>query len=77
MNQADHVHQSMLPVILRGSTGITATLGGTLVSMLPEIEAWLRIGSLLVGIFVGVLTIRSIIKNSNATPPNNNPPENP
>ena len=67
----------MLPAILRGSTGIAATFGGTLVSMLPQIEAWLRIGSLLVGIFVGVLTIRSIIKNSNTNQSHHNPPENP
>lgn len=58
----------MLPAILKGSIGIAATFGGTAVSLLSQIEAWLRIGSLCVGICVGLLTIRSILKGSKSQP---------
>jgi len=43
-------------------TGLVATATGLTVSMLPEIEAWLRIASLLVGIAVGVASLYAILK---------------
>ena len=49
-------------IVARGAGGIIATIGGTLVSMLPHIETGLRITSLIVGITVGVLSARSILK---------------
>ena len=73
MRDLDHVHESIFPSVARGAVGIAATFGGTVVSLLPEIEAWLRIVSLCVGICVGLFTIRSIIKGSN---PKSQPPEN-
>lgn len=68
MNDLDHA-PSMLPAIIKGSIGIAATFGGAGVSMLSQIEAWLRIGSLCVGICVGLLTIRSILKGSSKSQP--------
>lgn len=73
MNNLDHVHASLFPTILKGAVGIAATLGGTTVSLLPQIEAWLRIASLCVGICVGLFTIRSILKGSKSK---SQPPEN-
>jgi hypothetical protein len=42
-------------------TGLVATATGLTVSLLPEIEAWLRIASLLVGIAVGVASLYAIL----------------
>jgi F0F1-type ATP synthase assembly protein I len=40
---------------------VGATSTGWCLSALPEIEAWLRIVSLLIGIGVGVLTLLSLL----------------
>lgn len=50
---------------LKGAVGMSATTGGMYVSLLSQVEAWLRIISLLVGITVGVATLISIIRNKN------------
>ena len=44
-------------------TGLVATATGLTVSMLPEIEAWLRIVSLLIGCAVGLASLYAILKN--------------
>lgn len=71
----NHIEQptSILPVVTKGIIGAVAAFGGATVSFLTQLEAWLRIGSLCVGICVGLLTIRSIIKGSNQK---SQPPEN-
>jgi hypothetical protein len=43
-------------------TGLVATATGLTVSMLPEIEAWLRIASLLIGCAVGLASLYAILK---------------
>jgi hypothetical protein len=50
------------PTLLKGTCGIIATVGTSVVSALANVEAWLRIVSLLVGISVGVATFWSIIQ---------------
>ena len=45
-----------------GILGSVASAGGITVSMLPAIEAGLRITSLVVGIAVGVATFISIVR---------------
>lgn len=45
----------------RGVIGVLATSTGTIVSLFPEVEMWLRITSLVVGITVGLATLYSII----------------
>lgn len=47
---------------VKGILGTAATTGGIIMSLLPEIEAILRIISLLIGIAVGIVTIRSILR---------------
>lgn len=46
-----------------GITGIIATATSVGISLLPEIEAWLRVGSLCIGIVVGVASLAVIVKN--------------
>ena len=46
-------------------TGIFATATSVFISFLPEIEQWLRIGSLCMGILVGIGSLAIIIKNWN------------
>lgn len=46
-----------------GITGIMATATSVGISLLPEIEAWLRVGSLCIGIVVGIASLAVIIKN--------------
>ena len=45
----------------KGVIGVGATSTGWCLSALPEIEAWLRIVSLLIGIAVGVLSLLSLL----------------
>jgi len=48
-----------------GITGMVATATSIGISLLPEIEAWLRIFSLLIGIAVGIGSFLVILKNWN------------
>ena len=48
--------------IAKGMLGMGATSTGVYVSILPKVEAWLRLISLLVGIAVGVATLVSILR---------------
>jgi hypothetical protein len=48
-----------------GMAGIFATATSVGISLLPEIEAWLRVGSLCIGIFVGIASLAVIIRNWN------------
>ena len=56
-------HLENLVTAAKGAVGVSATTGGFYVSIMPKIEAWLRITSLLVGIAVGLVTIVSLIRN--------------
>ena len=47
----------------KGLLGISATTTGFYISILPKVEAWLRLISLLVGIAVGVASLVSILRN--------------
>jgi hypothetical protein len=44
-------------------TGLLATASGITLSMLPELEAWLRIASLLIGCAVGLASLYAILRN--------------
>lgn len=48
-----------------GLTGVLATATSVGISMLPEVEAWLRIVSLIVGILVGIGSLIVLAKNWN------------
>lgn len=45
--------------------GIIATATSIGISMLPAIEQWLRMGSLCIGIIVGLASLAVIIRNWN------------
>jgi hypothetical protein len=44
-------------------TGLVATATGLTVSMLPELEAWLRVASLVIGCAVGLASLYAILRN--------------
>jgi hypothetical protein len=48
-----------------GITGIMATATSIGISLLPEIEAWLRVASLCIGIMVGISSLAVIVRNWN------------
>ena len=47
------------------AAGLLATATSVGISMLPEVEAWLRIASLLVGIAVGLGSLAVIVRSWN------------
>lgn len=49
-------------------TGLLATTSGLTVSMLPEVEAWLRIASLVIGCAVGIVSFLVIVRKWDAPP---------
>jgi hypothetical protein len=48
-----------------GMAGVLATATSVGISLLPEVEQWLRIISLIVGIIVGLGSLAVIVKNWN------------
>jgi zona occludens toxin (predicted ATPase) len=48
--------------ILKGIFGSGTTLGAAWVSCLPNIEAGLRIASLIVGLTIGIVTLHGMIQ---------------
>jgi hypothetical protein len=44
-------------------TGLLATASGITLSMLPELEAWLRVASLIIGCLVGLASLYAILRN--------------
>jgi hypothetical protein len=48
-----------------GMAGMFATATSVGISFLPEIEQWLRMGSLCIGIVVGLASLAVIIRNWN------------
>lgn len=51
--------------ISTGVFGTATSLGATVVSVLPNVETWLRISSLIVGLTVGVLTLEKLLRDRN------------
>ena len=48
--------------VTRGLFGVTSVFGGVGIS-LTDIEQWMRIGSLAIGMAVGLATLRSILRS--------------
>jgi hypothetical protein len=48
-----------------GMAGMFATATSVGISFLPEIEQWLRMGSLCIGIVVGIASLVVIVRNWN------------
>jgi hypothetical protein len=49
-------------------TGLVATASGVTVSLLPEIEAWLRVSSLVIGCAVGIASFIVILRKWDVPP---------
>ena len=45
----------------KGVLGTVTSIGSSVVSMLPQLEATLRVTGLVIGIFVGVATLVSVL----------------
>lgn len=48
--------------LIPGMLGILFPAGGITVSILPTVEAWLRVTSLAVGITVGIVSLIKLLK---------------
>lgn len=55
-------------VVVKGAVGTLTPVLGVVVSVMSEVEAWLRIGSLIVGIAVGVASFISIVRKMKGNP---------
>lgn len=51
-----------LLIAAKGAVGIGATTGSFYISILPKVEAWLRVSSLFIGCAVGIATFVSIVR---------------
>lgn len=48
--------------VFTGLFGSATALGAVVFSLLPQIEQWLRLGSLTIGIIVGLVTLVNVIR---------------
>lgn len=55
--------REMLATVGKGFVGVIAPAGGIYVSILPKVEAWLRVASLTAGLIVAALTAWSLWRN--------------
>lgn len=58
-----HEHTA-IATFSKGVLGAVGSFGGAAVSFAGMVEAWLRVGSLVIGIAVGLVTLRSLLKGS-------------
>jgi hypothetical protein len=58
----DRFHENV-DVMWKGVVGTSASMVGTSISFIPQLETTLRLLSLVVGILVGLVTIWSILKH--------------
>ena len=49
-------------IIYNGIIGTTTSFGATAFSLLPQIETWLRVSSLVIGLVIAILTLDKILK---------------
>lgn len=50
----------MRHTVTHGMLGMGSSAGGIYVSFLPHLEMWLRIASLVVGLLVGLVSLRNL-----------------
>jgi len=50
-------------IFFLGSAGISTSISGFAISFMGQVEIFLRIVSLIIGIAVGILTIISLLRN--------------
>lgn len=62
VSREQFIHLQNLSDMLKGLIGVSSTMLGIVTSNLDQIEAWLRITSLLVGITVGIATVWSLTR---------------
>lgn len=48
-----------------GVLGTTTSIGAAIYSLLPQLEMWARIGSVIIGLAVGLITLVKLIRDWN------------
>jgi energy-converting hydrogenase Eha subunit B len=48
--------------VYNGIIGTTTSFGVTVFSLLPQVETWLRISSLIIGLIIAIFTLDKILK---------------
>jgi len=48
--------------LVNGAIGVTASASGVAISFCPQLEAWMRVTSLAVGIAVGLVTLWKLLR---------------
>ena len=48
-----------------GFVGASTSIGAALYSLLPQLEMWMRVGSVVIGLAVGLLTLVKLIRDWN------------
>jgi hypothetical protein len=54
-----------LKTIATGLVGSATSIGAAVYSMLPHLEAWMRLASVAVGLAVGIATLIKILRDLN------------
>jgi hypothetical protein len=54
-----------LKTIATGLVGSATSIGAAVYSMLPHLEAWMRLASVAVGLAVGIVTLVKILRDLN------------
>lgn len=52
-----------IKTLATGLLGTTTSIGAALYSLLPQLEMWARVGSVLIGLVVGLLTLVKLIRD--------------
>lgn len=52
-----------LKTLATGLIGTSTSLGAAAYSMLPHLEAWVRLGSVTIGLLVGLLTLIKLARD--------------
>jgi len=52
-----------LKTLATGLIGTTTSIGAAMYSLLPHLEAWMRLASVSVGFLVGIVTLIKIVRD--------------
>lgn len=57
------MNSEQLKTIATGLIGSATSIGAAVYSMLPHLEAWMRLASVAVGLAVGIVTLIKILRD--------------
>jgi hypothetical protein len=59
------IHQGNSHTIANGVTGVLASASGFMVTFVEAMEAWVRLSTAVVLLFVALISLRNLIRSSN------------